>query len=164
MSTILNSLLIPYSPVDSILVPNDLIECILPYAIPLPADYKHPALVGSLIYKDMKIPILNITGLDKGIAKPLPKNSLGKYRIVMVSSISEESFCDSYAIVASSNPSLLKVTQNIIEDANSLPSPYFYSKVKLHLENRKQLAYIPNLEQIEKELFSMELYKKIKSL
>ncbi len=164
MSDILNSLLIPYSPVDSILLPNELVECVLPYAIPLPADSQHPALVGSLIYRDKKIPILNMTGLDKDIATPLPKNSLGKYRIVMVSSISEESFCDSYAIVASSNPILLKVSANMLEEVNSLPSLYFCSKVKLHLENRKQFAYIPNLEKIEEQLFSMKNYKKIKNL
>ncbi len=164
MSSILNSLLIPYSAVDSIIVPNDLVECILPYAIPLSADYKHPALVGSLIYKDTKVPILNITGVEKGIAKPLPKNSLGKYRIVMISSISEKSFCDNYAVVASSSPALIKVSADMMEAVNSLPSPYFYSKVKLHLENRRQLVYIPNLEAIEAELFSLELYKKIKNI
>ncbi len=154
MSTTLNSLLIPYSSVDSILVPNDLVECILPYAIPLPPDYEHPALVGAVIYKDKKIPIVNFSGLGEDNQMSLPEDSLGQHRIVILSSILEDSFYDSYAVIACSRPSLLKITEGMIEETNSLPVPYFHSKVELHLENRKQLSYIPYLERIEEILFS----------
>ncbi|MBS9781065.1 MAG: hypothetical protein KGV56_01080 [Gammaproteobacteria bacterium] len=164
MSSILNSLLIPYSPLDSILVPNELVECILPYAIPLSSEYQHPALVGSLIYRDTKIPIVNIASLNKGYQNPLPKNSLGKYRIVMLSSIAEESFCDSYAVITSSRPSLLKVTADMLTEVHSSPSPYFYNKVEIDLESRKQKVYIPHLERIEEELFSIKIDNKIEDV
>ncbi len=157
MSTFVNSLLIPYTPVNSILIPKELIECVLPYAKPLPSIYGHKALVGSLIYKDAKIPVLNLMHLD-GVSRIsiAPKDGYGKHRIVMVSCISENSFCDSYGIIASSPPSLLKIAAENMVTLNSKPSPFFYSDIKLNLGSSKKLSSIPNLEKLEKELFSVE--------
>ncbi len=155
MSNAINSLLIPYTPVDNLLVPSSLVECILPYAIPLPPDYRHQALVGSLIYNDAKIPVLSLEQLERNRNISLPDNSLGRFRIVIMSSIKENSFCDNYAIIASGRPSFLKVTEESMKKVNTLASQFIYGKIKLDLENCKQLAYIPDLEKMEEKLFSM---------
>lgn len=155
MSTVISSLLIPFTQVDSILVPRELVECVLPYAMPLPSGYKHDALVGSLIYKDAKIPVLNLIHLDQpGQHASLPENSYGKYRIVMLSCTSENSFCDSYAVIASNPPSLFEIGAENMTAVNSLPSPFFFSKIRLNMGSGEQLAYIPNLDKLEEELLS----------
>ncbi|PID66393.1 MAG: hypothetical protein CR975_03095 [Gammaproteobacteria bacterium] len=154
MSNSINSLLIAYSPVDNVIVPGELIECILPYAIPLPFSHPHRAVVGSLIYKKAKVPIVNLLNLQEQTYQvPLPKNSLGRYRLVMLSSIVEQSFCDHYAIIAYRPPMRLKVTTDNITAINSMPTPYSYNRVRLDLTTGKQQAYIPKLDVIEKELF-----------
>ncbi len=155
MNKAINSLLIPYTQVDNLLVPNSLVECILPYAIPLPPDYRHQALVGSLIYNDAKIPVLSMETLERNRKVSLPDNSLGRFRIVIMSSITADSFCNNYAIIASGRPSFIKVYENSMSKVNTLASKFIYGKIKLNLENCKSLAYIPNLEKMEEELFSM---------
>ncbi len=133
MSNSINSLLIAYSPVDNVIVPGELVECILPYAIPLPFSHPHRAVVGSLIYKKAKVPIVNLLNLQEQTYQvPLPKNSLGRYRLP---------------------PIRLKVTTDNITAINSMPIPYSYNRVRLDLTTGKQQAYIPKLDVIEKELF-----------
>lgn len=151
----INLLLIPYSNTDTISVPKNLVEYVLPYAQPLPSASSHRAVIGSLIYKNAKVPVLDLACLANSDNKmSLPEISDGKYRIVILSCLNESSFCDSYAVIASNPPYLLNIDEQNIEEVSEEVSPFFYSKVKLSAEGSGQLAYIPNLEKLEKELLS----------
>lgn len=155
MSQSINLLLIPYNNVDTISVPKGLVEYVLPYAQPLPSASSHRAVIGSLIYKNAKVPVLDLARLGNADKKmTLPEISDGKYRIVILSCLSQSSFCDNYAVIANNPPYLVNIGEENIEEVQEEISPFFYSKVKLSTEGSEQLAYIPDLEKLEKELFS----------
>lgn len=155
MNEIINSLLIPYSPEDGILIPRTVVECTLPYAPPLPTSYEHNAIIGSLIYKDAKVPVLDLNGLDDSDLKPsVLRSGHGKHRLVILTCASSKSFCDSYAVVASNEPMPVEVTENSLRELNRPAESFFFSKVGIGIDNEEKSAYIPNLEKIEEVLFA----------
>lgn len=148
-------MLVSYNQTDSVAFPKNLVEYVLPYAPLLPSSYQHDALIGSLIYKNDKLPIIDLARIDNPKNHMvLPRITDGKYRIIILSSIHPDSFCDNYAVISNSPPRLADVSAEMLSDVDEVISPLFYSKVKLGSKNTNQFTYIPYLEKIEETLFT----------
>ncbi|MBS9777343.1 MAG: hypothetical protein KGV50_01140 [Gammaproteobacteria bacterium] len=155
MPSSLDLLLIPYNDTDTICVPQNIVDYVLPYAHPLPSESNHKAIIGSLIYQNAKVPILDIARLENADKQMnLPDISDGRYRIVILSAISEDSSCENYAMIASNAPQLVSVSEHNIEETNALVSEFFHSRVLLKNSSAEQFTYVPNIEILERILFS----------
>ncbi len=151
MSTI-NLLLIPFQRRGIIALPKTLVEYVLPYALPLPSDYQDPALVAAIIYKNEKIPVLDVAYLfnPKGIDKS--EDEISMHRIVIVSCITDKAHSSSYAIIARGAPRILEIDENSVEEIDTTIPPMIHSKISLGNDYSRQIVYVPNVEKIESEI------------
>ncbi len=151
MSTI-NLLLIPFQRQGIIALPKTLVEYVLPYALPLPSDYQDPALVAAIIYKNEKIPVLDVAYLfdPKGVDKS--EDEVSMHRIVIVSCITDKAQSSSYAIIARGAPRILEIDEEGMEEINDTLPPMMHNKISLGHDYYRQIAYIPNVEKIESEI------------
>lgn len=155
MGDSINLLLIPYSKNSTVALPKNLVEYVLPYAPPLPSAYENEALIGSLIYKNDKVPIVDLARLENpDVPARLPELAEGQYRLIILSCIMQSSFCNNYAIIANGAPRLFEVKADTLTDLDVEVPALFYSKVKLGSKNSTQQAFIPDLEKLESALFS----------
>lgn len=141
----------------AIIVPKSLIEYILPYAPPLPSEYAHPTLVGSLIYKNRKVPVMDLAKLDDEkppSAKKHPSGEKNNFRLIIVSSVSEASPFLSYALIATAPPRIFNIAANTVEELDEPHSDLFYSKIKFGSELSYQYAYVPALDNIESSILA----------
>lgn len=141
----------PFQDNMSVVVPRKLVEYVLPYAMPLPSSYSHTALVGSIIYQNEKIPIVDVSKLLKKTGH-LVEESDGKRRIIIVSCINEHEEFNSYALIAKSAPRLLEVTESEMQETlDDVDSP-FYSRIELD-QIGEHLLMVLDLEALEELLF-----------
>lgn len=149
--SIINLLFIPYRASDAVVIPKNLVEYVLPYAPPLPTDYQHPALVGSLIYQNEKVPVIDLALLHE-VDEDAKKQR--RRRIVIVSSIIPETQFSSYAIIASDAPRVVTADRSSLTEVEEDNIPeLFYSKIQLSNELSQQFAYVPALAKLETALF-----------
>lgn len=154
MSNTIELLLMPFSQSDAIAFPKNLVEYVLPYAPPLPSAYTHEALIGSLIYKNNKVPVVDGASLDNPERHTaLPEIADGQYRLIIISSIMESSFCENYALMTTNAPRIVEVNADMVKEVQTEVSPMFHSKVRLGTNVSHQYAYLPNVEKIETALF-----------
>lgn len=151
MSTV-NLLLIPCRRQGVITLPKNMVEYVLPYALPLPSGYDDPALVGAIIYKNQKVPVLDMAYLlDPDDVLPLDQGA-GGYRIVIVSCITDEANTDSYAVISRGAPRLLEVDADAVEEIDEQVPLMMHSKITVGDSYSRQEVYIPNVEKIESEI------------
>lgn len=145
----MNILLIPYQQNDSIILPKNLVKYVLPYAPMLPSTFKHPLVIGSLIYENEKIPVVNFS---KQVATVDNRNSQAK--LIIVACITDETPVSYYAVVASHSPRMLDITEKDLEETNESVSTLFHSLVKIKEGKNEQSVFVPNMEHIETEIFT----------
>ncbi len=151
MSAQIEAMIIPFQRDVAVVLPRSLVEYVLPYAIPLPSSYSHQALVGSILYQNEKVPILDVSRLLEG-GKSNKSADSGHRRLVVVSCISEHLEFSSYAIIADDAPRLFKVRESaLVEVSKELQSP-FHSCVKLDKLPQYELLLI-DLEVLELQVF-----------
>lgn len=155
MSELLNLMTVPFQQDRSVLLPKELIEYVLPYAPPLPSSYSHQALIGSLIYKNEKVPVLDVSVLYDGKPKPLSEID-GKRRIVIVSRLNktDDDEFSSYALLSAKAPSLVEISKADLHDTEDDVPALFYSRVDWVQQNNAQSLFVLDLPNIEKELFN----------
>lgn len=142
-------LLIPYQQNESIILPKNLVKYVLPYAPVLPSTLKHPLVIGSLIYENEKIPIVNFSTQFTAIDN---RNSQAK--LIIVACIADESPVNYYAVVANHSPRMLDIAEKDLEETNESVPALFHSLVKITEGQNEQLVFVPNMEQIETEIFT----------
>lgn len=150
MSRYINLLFIPYYQDEAILIPQNLIDYVLPYAPPLPTEHTSDIVVGSIIYHNEKVPVLNLSLLHENSKQLSHRQS----RLIIVSSVVADSPFSSYAIISSEAPRVLEVSQDDLKDIDDGVSSLFYSKVKLINEETTPVANVPDLAKLESSLFS----------
>lgn len=150
MSQHLEVMVVPFRHENAVILPRNLVEYVLPYATPLPSDYPHSALVGSIIYQNEKVPVIDVDVLFSQQRRQLGIS--GRQRIIIVSCINEHSEFSSYAIIAEDAPHLLDVkASNMHETADEVVAP-FYSRV--HVDNLShQQLYVLDLDALEQLIF-----------
>ncbi len=144
-------IVVPFQSNRSLLLPRSLVEFVLPYARPLPSDYRHKALVGAIIYDNDKVPVVDVRKLYVN-DKQAEEAVFGQRRLVMLSCISEHSGFSSYALIANNAPRLLEVSEEALEEVETdLPAP-FHSCVRFQQFPNHQFLVV-DLESLEKNIF-----------
>lgn len=150
MSQHLEVMVIPFRQEHAVILPRNLVEYVLPYATPLPSDYVHSALVGSIIYQNEKVPVIDVDVLFSHKQRQLGIS--GRQRIIIVSCINEHAEFSSYAIIAEDAPHLLELNPSTMrETADEVKSP-FYSRIEAGNLPQQQL-YVLDLDALEKQIF-----------
>lgn len=152
MSELLNVMIVPFQQKQAVLVPKELIEYVLPYAPPLPSSYSHTALIGSLIYKNEKVPVLDLGMLYSGQPTPLSEID-GNRRIVIVSRLNHSEEFSSYALLATRAPSMVELAGDELQETDDEVPNCFYSRVEL-AQRSGQSQLIVDFPRLEAELFA----------
>lgn len=145
----MNILLIPCQQNDSIILPQSLVKYVLPYAPMLPSNKSHEIVVGSLIYENEKIPVLDLARL---FAEPVERTQQAK--LIIVACITEDSPVNYYAVIANYSPRMMQINKKDLEETSNPVAELLHSQVKLRDGDKEQLAFIPDMEKIEAEIFS----------
>lgn len=134
-----------------VLIPRELVDYVLPYAPPLPFHSKHEAVIGSLIYQSERAPVIDLSKFE-----PIFEDSeeFGKKRYVIVSSVTDKSRYNSYALLSLVPPRILTLERQMIEDLYTPKEGPFYGKIKYGNEYSYQYAYILDFEEFEQTLLS----------
>lgn len=154
MSDTLQIMLIPFQENAAVLLPRNLTEYVLPYAPPLPSSYSKSALVGSLIYQNEKVPVVDLESLYQDKAPVLP--AIGSQaRLVMVSCLTSHGEFTRYALIANQPPLLLMLDKSdLVEEADDALPSFFHSRVMMKSQNNREFLFVPDLIELEKTLFS----------
>lgn len=153
MSDLLNVMMVPFQQGRIALLPRELVEYVLPYAPPLPSSYAHRALIGSLIYQNEKVPVLDLAVLYGG-EETLLSEIDGNRRIVIVSCLQKNEEFSSYAILATKAPNMINVSAEELHDTDDEVPMFFHSKVSVAPQSGVQTFFILDLPSIEAEFFS----------
>ncbi len=143
-------LLIPFGD-NAVIIPKDIVEYILPYAPPLPFQNDQEAVIGSIIYQAERAPVIDLSKYDPVFEI---KESFGKKRYIIVSSVSEQSRYNSYALLSLVPPRVLTLDKSMMEDLHVEKDGVFYSKIRYGNEYAYQYAYILDFEQFEQKLLT----------
>ncbi len=145
---------------DFIMIPKSIVEYVLPYATPLPGGHNHKAVIGSIIYKESKVPILNILKLRSGSAAQelIDNQDDYKNRLVFIKSTTAENPFDYYAIVTTAAPRATSISEESIREIkdDGAYGDLIYSKVEiinLKTSKAEYNAYTFDLAKLEKEIF-----------
>lgn len=149
MSEILEVMMVPFRQNEAVILPRNLVEYVLPYAMPLPSSYSHHALVGSLIYQNEKVPVVDVSLLDDKGQVP----DSGSRRIVIVSCVSEQEEFSSYAMIADHSPHVLELSTTMIHETAEVTISPFYSRIEIDNLASHQLSVL-DLTALEMELFN----------
>lgn len=152
MSELLNVMIVPFQQERAILLPRGLVEYVLPYAPPLPSSYSHQALIGSLIYNNEKVPVIDMSVVFDNQATPLSEID-GRRRIVILSCLTKPGEFSSYALLSHEAPRFLELSASDLRETITDVPRLFYSHVKLSEQNTLQSLYVPDLVALESELF-----------
>lgn len=131
------------------MLPKNLVKYILPYAPMLPSSLNHRIVVGSLIYENEKIPVLDFATLLTE-----SRNRSPQAKIVIVACINDTSPVNYYAMVADHSPRVVHITEDSIEETDVTVPSLCFSQVVLREAQNKQVVFVPNMERIESEIFT----------
>lgn len=139
---------VPYGEGNIALVPDSILEAILPIANLLPAYNEHYAVVGAFIYEDIIVPVVDLVKLiDK-------KAESQKKQLVVLNSINEDSSVARYALIADKMSNRITIHEEGLEEIEGItPIKGFYSKVTLTYQGNQRQADILDIDKIETMLF-----------
>lgn len=143
-------LLIPFGD-NAVIIPKEIVEYILPYAPPLPFQHTHEAVIGSLIYQSERAPVIDLSKYEPVF---YTQEAFGKKRYIIVSSVSEQSRYNSYALLSLVPPRMLTLDKSMIEDLQVEKGGPFYGKIKYGNEYAYQYAYVLDFEKFEQTLLT----------
>lgn len=141
---------IPYYEGQLALMPDSFLVAILPAANLLPAYNSHPTIVGSFIYEEVMVPVIDLAKFGN------PEDNSEKKQLVVVDSINEDSAVTRYAFIADNPVNRMTVTESMIEEVESyLKIDGCYSKVKINYQGKQQAAYVIDIDRVETMLFPL---------
>ncbi len=153
MSEKLNIMVIPFQKNSAVVVPKKVVDYVLPYARPLPSSYSHDALVGSIIYQNEKVPIVDLSVLHGAEGSEL--NDGGHRRLVIIPSLKNHFEFSSYAIIADDAPRVFHETKDAMRETNKEVQAPFYSCIELDELPDSEL-FVLDLEALENLIFKDE--------
>ncbi|PID58754.1 MAG: hypothetical protein CR957_00090 [Gammaproteobacteria bacterium] len=149
-------MVVPFQEKTAVVLPRNLVEYVLPYATPLPSAYEHEALVGSILYQNEKVPVLDLQ-LVYNNGENGPSVDSGHRRLVVLSCVSLHTEFSSYAIIADDAPRLFNTTPDNLQEVDKVAKSPFYSYIKL--DKQPQELVTVDLEALEALIFADYLVK-----
>lgn len=144
--------LIPYG-THQLVVPKNLVEYVLPYASPLPTASPKDAVVGSIIYKNTKTPVVDLLTLQKSAESPAVDENKPS-RLVVMNALRADLDCQNYAFIATGLPKILNVTEKtLVEQRRGEEADFFFSQVRIEDSTPHDRCYILDVMQLEQNLF-----------
>ncbi|MDO4776615.1 MAG: hypothetical protein Q4A06_04060 [Cardiobacteriaceae bacterium] len=132
-----------------LLLPQAIVGKVFPYAPTLSFDEASEFVLGGLLIQNEKVPLLDF---NFGHSAASEVDSAG-FRLILVSTISEESRYSRYAILAHGEPELYLLRE---EDVDVVPSPrnhrYIAQSVTIRSRGGQETYIIPDLPLFETEL------------
>ena len=132
-----------------LLLPQAIVGKVFPYAPTLSFDEASEFVLGGLLIQNEKVPLVDF---NFGNSAAGEVDSAG-FRLILVSTISEESRYSRYAILAHGEPELYHLRE---EDLEVVPSPknhrYIAQSVTIHGKGGGGIFIIPDLPLFETEL------------
>jgi|GEM_PF-4364034 len=147
--------IIPYHTDCALVVPKKLVGYILPFAPLFPSSYQHQAMVGSLIYQNEKIPVVDLACLLGKKPTYVNININGTRRIVILLCITQNHQFSNYGVISSGVPRLIQAQQSDFKESENALPEYTFSEVILGEQNSPKHLYIPDIEAIESHLFHL---------
>ncbi len=153
MSEKLNIMVIPFRKNSAVVLPKKVVDYVLPYARPLPSSYSHEALVGSIIYQNEKVPIVDLSVLHDCDGTEL--NDGGHRRLVIIPCLNDHMEFGSYAIIADDAPRVFHETKDALRETGKEVKEPFYSCIELNELPNTELLVL-DLEALENLIFKEE--------
>lgn len=132
-----------------LLLPQAIVGKVFPYAPTLSFDEASEFVLGGLLIQNEKVPLLDFNFSSN----PAREVDSAGFRLILVSTISEESRYSRYAVLAHGEPELYRLRE---EDLEVVPSPknhrYIAQSVTIRSRGGQETYIIPDLPLFETEL------------
>lgn len=141
----LDIVLVPCGGHEWLVLPQSIVGRVYPYAPALSAENASAFVVGSMLVQNEKMPVLDFR------FAPRETEYEGIYRIVLVSTITNQSSFRRYAIISSGEPELTQIREEDIQKLSDGNHPYVHQYVQIAGQEEKHIALL-NLPLFEAEL------------
>lgn len=137
--------LVPTAGEEWLIFPQSIVGRVYPFAPSLSAENASEFVVGNILIQNEKMPVLDFEFNTR------PEEYDGTYRIVLVSTITNQSAFRRYAVISSGEPELMSINRNQLVKVSDGNHRFIAQYVSIHGQQSKRIALL-DLPLFEAEL------------